>query len=321
MFGKYEKEVNTLVNIMKRAIPMTIGIQKRLDFEEVRTKKDGTYVSIADYAIQSIIMDGIFNNLPGDDCLGEEDCGKLNPYFLSMVKKVLPDDFDPVKACHKAIFKWGPDNHRVWVIDPIDGTAGFVSNGAYAIATALLIDMKVACSITAWPLHDPQYTGLPFEGPAIFIATDEGLAVAMDMEGNTYDMTKPTCHESGLLTNGLGRVLAVIKETFRIDNIISMVSMVKGFILASGKASVYARIHKMQEHVWDVAPFELFVRNCGGYVTDGLGHQLVYLPNGMIKDTEYGILSTIGRQEFHDKVLATMREGMKNILQIDYWED
>lgn len=321
MWGKYEKEVTALIEIMHHAIPLTLGIQKNLDLEEVRLKKDGTYVSIADYATQAVIMDGIQRMLPGDDCFGEEDPNRCSPNFLSMVKKVLPPEIDPSVVCSRAILTFGPENHRVWVIDPIDGTAGFVQNGAFAIATALMIDLKVACSVTAWPLHDPKYTGIELEGPVIFIATDEGVATAMDLKGNTVDMRTPRFHEPGMLTNGLGRVQACIKERFQIENVISLISMVKGFILAAGKASVYARIHKCQEHVWDVAPFELFVRNCGGKVTDGLGHQLVYLPNGKIKDTEYGILATIGRTEFHDHVLATMRDGLKNILQIDYFEN
>lgn len=135
MFGAYTKEVNALVEIMKTAIPLTLSIQKNLELDEVKMKQDGTYVSIADYATQAIIMDGINRLLPGDDVFGEENLNVCNPYFLEMVKKLLPNNLDPVKACERAITTFGPNNHRVWVIDPIDGTAGFVVNQSYAIAS------------------------------------------------------------------------------------------------------------------------------------------------------------------------------------------
>lgn len=317
MFGAYTKEVNTLVQIMKTAIPLTLAIQKDLEMDEIKKKQDGSFVSIADYATQAIIMDGINRMLPGDDVYGEENMNKCNEQFLTMVKRLLPNNLDPVKACEKAIQKFGPENHRVWVIDPIDGTAGFVVNDSYAIASALLVDLHVVCSITAWPLHDPKFTGIPINGPVIFIAVENAGAWAMDMQGNTIDMTRPTEIKKGLLTNGLGRVQNVLKTTFDVDKIVSMPSMTKGFILASGECNIYARIHKALEYVWDVAPFELFVRLCGGIVTDGTGKPLEYTTDGKVKDSDKGILCTMGGEEFHYQVLSAMQDGMKRILNIN----
>lgn len=138
----------------------------------------------------------------------------------------------------------------------------------------------------------------------------------MDLNGNIIEVGPPKDLKEGLLTNGLGRVQAHLVKTFDVKNIINMTSMTKGFILAGGQAKIYMRIHKALEYVWDIAPFELFVRNCGGTVTDGTGKPLEYTEDGYVKDSDKGILCTMGGIDFHDQVLNAMQDGMYRILNI-----
>ena len=314
MFGPWEKEVSAIVEVMKDVIPLTIDAQIKLKDSEFKSKNDGTVVSICDFAAQAIIMKGINEKLPGDSVLGEEDMKAVSPEFLEKVKLLLPPDLDPVAACSKAIRHIGPDDHRTWVIDPIDGTEGFVNHSAYAIATCLLVDLKPQVSITAWPLHDKKYTGIELEGPLIFIAYEGGKSYVMDLKGTIKEMPVITSGKPCNLVNHGGRVQQYIKDQLGITDSISLVSMVKGFILASGYANIYIRIHRKPENSWDIAPFEIFVRNCGAIITTGQGKPLEYTPDGLVKDSEYGIVATVGGKEFHEKVLKIYQEGMIKVL-------
>jgi fructose-1,6-bisphosphatase/inositol monophosphatase family enzyme len=46
---------------------------------------------------------------------------------------------DPLLACKCAVRAALPDDHRVWVVDLIDGTYGFVNNDNYTVTLALLV--------------------------------------------------------------------------------------------------------------------------------------------------------------------------------------
>ena len=313
MFGPWEKEVNALVEIMKEVIPLTLHAQEKLESKQFKSKNDGTIVSICDFAAQAVIMKRIQEKLPGDDVLGEEDMKNASPAFLEQVKHLLPPDLDPIEACSRAIRYINPENHRTWVIDPIDGTEGFVKHSSYAIATCLLVDLKPQVSITAWPLHDKKYTGIELEGPVLFIAYEGGKSYAMDLNGNIKEMPKVTSGTPCRLTNNSGRVQNYIAKALNVPNEISLVSMVKGFILATGHANIYCRIHYKTENSWDVAPFEIFIRNCGAIITTGTGEPLEYLPNGSIKGSETGIIASVGGPEFHQTLLKTYQEAVKSI--------
>ena len=313
MFGPWEKEVSVIVEIMKEVIPLTLHAQEKLNSSEIKSKNDGTVVSICDFATQAVIMDRLNKELPNDSVLGEEDMKQISEDFLNKVKLLLPPDLDSIEACSRAIRHIGPENHRTWVIDPIDGTEGFVNQSSYAIATCLLVDLKPQVSITAWPLHDKKYTGIELEGPLIFIAYEGGKSYVMDLKGTIKEMPVITSGKPCNLVNHGGRVQQYIKDQFGITESISLVSMVKGFILAAGYANIYVRIHRKPENSWDIAPFEIFVRNCGAIITTGEGEPLEYTPDGLVKNSQYGIVATVGGKEFHEKVLKVFKEGMLHV--------
>lgn len=128
--GKWNKEIDALVKIMKQVIPMVLNTQININQAEIKHKTDGSVVSIYDFAIQAIIMHYINKLLPCDDVLGEEEMNKVSDDFLNEVIKILPSNIDPIEACSRSIRQIGPENRRTWVIDPIDGTEGFVQHGA-----------------------------------------------------------------------------------------------------------------------------------------------------------------------------------------------
>lgn len=148
------------------------------------------------------------------------------------------------------------------------------------------------------------------EGPLIFIAIEGDKSYVMDLNNNIKIMPFIKIPEKVHLTNNIiGYRQKYIKKRLGIKKTICLVSMVKGFVLASGKANVYIRMHNEPENVWDIAPFEIFLKNCGGKMTLGDGNEIEYLPNGKVKSNgDNSIICSIGGDEWHNKVLKIYKE-------------
>lgn len=317
-FGTWSNEVNAAIEILKPAIDVSLVGQEKLKKSEVELKGDGTVVSIVDFACQSLIMSGIKQHFPSDSVLGEEEIGKLDDDFLKHVKSLLPNDFDPVAACAPAVTTISDKDERCWVIDPIDGTYGFVNGGNYAIAMALLVNRHVVCSAVAWPRHEANATGLTqLEGPAIFVSSEGFGAYALDLKGHWVKLSKPVNPINRMIytKQKVGNIIQMteyIKSQLEIKDDITMVSMTKGFVIASGGATVYIRVPwgNSEEHIWDIAPFELLIREAGGFATTGDGKPLAYRSNARVEGTKLGCIFTNRDKAFHDKVIAVYQEAL-----------
>lgn len=280
-------------------------------------------------------MDGIHTHFPGDNILGEEDVSHEEPFFIQSVRTLLPENLDPVLTCKDSITSISDNMYRVWVIDPIDGTYGFIKNQNYAVAMALLIDLKVVASIVAWPRHSPEFTGLPVQGPLIFVAALNHGAYAVDINYKKGVSLEDSNTESFITKNGyryfplkkkshpINRLIhseqsksqelqltKYMLNQLHIDDEMAMVSMTKGFTIACGTNKVYLRLRgRDDEHVWDIAPFEMLLRECGCYATTPDGKGLVYNKEGRVENTKNGILFTCGDEAFHQEVLHVYNEG------------
>ena len=316
MFGPYSREVAEAVEILKRTINVSLNSQDKLQGSEIKSKEDGTVVSITDFACQAIVMDGLQKAFPDDKVLGEETMTSISDEFLSSVKLLLPEGLDPVEACKDAVTEIKDEYKRLWVIDPIDGTYGFVQKGNYATAMALLIDKQTKVSAVAWPRHNPKYTGIPVDGPLIFVAAIGYGAYAVDLDGKFYPVKKAEHPENtitySVMTKGTELThQTYVKEKLGLANVIEMVSMTKGFVLGCGKAQVYMRLRcQNDEHVWDIAPFELFVREAGGFASTIDGKPLVYTQSGVTFNSKSGLFFTNVDEAFHQRVLDLYKESL-----------
>lgn len=317
-FGKWATEINAAIEILKPAIGISLEGQEKLNKSEIETKKDGTVVSIVDFACQSMVMHGLKKHFPNDSVLGEEEIQNIDDEFLRHVKSLLPADVDPVKACSVAVHSISDKDERCWVIDPIDGTYGFVTGGNYAIAMALLVNRHVVCSAVAWPRHEVEATGLTqLEGPAIFVASEGFGAYALDLKGHWVKLTKQENPRARLIytkqkVGNITQLYQYVKDHLDIHEELTMVSMTKGFVIGSGGACAYIRVPwgANEEHVWDIAPFELLVREAGGFATTGTGAAISYRSNARVAGSQDGLIFTNKDQAFHDKVLAVYHEAL-----------
>lgn len=290
-------------------------------------KSDKSPVTVADFGAQAVVCKIIAEQFPDDAIVGEEGSAALreekNEEHLKNVLRFVQDESGP---CHvDSILTWidkgaGEAKGRYWVLDPIDGTKGFLRNDQYAVALALIENGQVQWGFLACPaLPNAQSEGSSSEG-SIFVA-QRGAGVKMfSLDGDDLGTIKVSTQievvkarlaesvESAHTNQGLA---AQLRERLNIDALpVRMDSQAKYAAVARGDAEIYlrspnTRTPDYRENIWDHAAGYLVVEEAGGRVTDVRGNPLDW-SQGKRLENNLGVLATNG--VLHDEVVGTLAE-------------
>ncbi|XBW34819.1 hypothetical protein QEN19_000385 [Hanseniaspora menglaensis] len=142
-----ERELTEAIKIVKVACKLTSKIQKELTSNEILTKTDASPVTISDLAAQYLVLNHLHSHFPEDAFIAEEDTKEETIEFLedvlSLVNKYTEQAAD-IKHLSEIINLGNSKgsvngvNKRHWVLDPIDGTKGFIRGDQFAICLSLL---------------------------------------------------------------------------------------------------------------------------------------------------------------------------------------
>lgn len=148
--GKYQLELNAAVVATHHVSFITRSLQKHFVFNDSAVSKvDNSPVTVADFTAQAIIIDRLSKLFPDDVFIAEEDSQQLEEdslitnKILDAIKAGINEDWNKEKlftVINKGKYSGSSIGKRVWVLDPIDGTKGFVRGEHYCIALALMID-------------------------------------------------------------------------------------------------------------------------------------------------------------------------------------
>lgn len=283
-------------------------------------KQDRSPVTIADFGAQALVSRIIGAAFPDDTFVAEEDSALLreaaNAAQLAAVRRFVEAEIGV--ADEATILDWidqgtGEPGDRFWVLDPIDGTKGFLRQDQYAIALALIENGQVTRGFLACP-------ALPHDGGtgAIFVAERGGGAEWCSLDGGDFravqvrDTQEPRLArlaesvESGHTNRGISaqmqEALGITSEPVRMD------SQAKYAAVAWGQADIYlrapnARTPDYRECIWDHAAGWLIVEEAGGTVTDVYGESLDWT-QGRRLENNMGVIATNGW--LHQQVLDAL---------------
>jgi 3'(2'), 5'-bisphosphate nucleotidase len=175
------KELQTAISIVQRSAFLIRSLQKKLlsqaDFSG-ETKDDKTPVTVADLSVQALIIDTLSMAFPNDRFIAEEDSGlvrtnaDIRNTVLSILRSATGDAWSADRL-YAALDKGSRDclkttnvEQRVWVLDPIDGTKGFLRGEHCCTGLGLLIDGKTVLSVLGCPNLNLQRL-LEREGSAV----------------------------------------------------------------------------------------------------------------------------------------------------------
>merc|ERR1712230_17968 len=167
--ASYSKELEVAQLAVQRATLLT----KKVFHEKAKgtiSKDDASPVTIGDFGAQALIIHAIKKNFPDDQVVGEEEAStvrddqKLRDQIWGLVdgaklndseaEKVLGGPIESLDAMLDAIDAGnsaGGNKGRIWALDPIDGTKGFLRGGQYAVCLALMVDGDVKVGVLGCP--------------------------------------------------------------------------------------------------------------------------------------------------------------------------
>lgn len=301
-------------------------VQQRLVAGSALQKGDKSPVTVADFAAQAIVSHMLAEVAPGIPMVGEEDAAALRDAdnadladkVVACVQAVLPSlSRDAVLAAiDRGTFEGGGDG-RYWVLDPIDGTKGFLRMDQYAVALGLIDKGEVVLGVLGCPNmaaseDEGAETGCIFVGVKGQGAFQRGVDNAVEVQVFVDPVAKAAdarfcesvekAHTSQSHSAQVAELLGISAPPFRID------SQCKYAAVARGDAAVYLRLPTRPgyvEKVWDHAAGVAVVTEAGGTVTDVDGKPLDFsLGRGLTQNK--GVIVTNGR--FHDEVVAAVKQ-------------
>ena len=349
----YQKEVHIAQLAVQRATILTQRVFHGTKGTE--SKDDKSPVTIGDYGAQALIIRAIKHNFPNDEIVGEEEASTLrqNPNLTTqiwdLVKAARLDDAaaeqelgGPLESPEQMLqaidagSSAGGSRGRIWALDPIDGTKGFLRGGQYAVCLALIEDGDVKVGVLACPnlpvddsaplSADVGEKGSDGEGRGVLFAAvfrtgaisrplgrgalrssqPIGMQDVPDITQATFCESVEAGHSSHGDQAAIAKKLGITKESVRMD------SQAKYGSIARGAGDLYLRLPvraDYEEKIWDHAAGDLIVREAGGKVTDAEGKPLNFGRGRTLKDNK-GVVAA--PKTVHHQVLDAVKSVLSS---------
>ncbi|XP_060970866.1 putative PAP-specific phosphatase, mitochondrial isoform X1 [Cannabis sativa] len=167
--AKYHRELEAAVGVVERACRLCLDVKSSLFSSDGRVveKNDQTPVTIADFGVQALVSLELGNLFPSIPLVAEEDSTFIRSNNLEdlVVNAVTGNSSFTESTCTEAdvlqaidrggkdAFTFGTKPATYWVLDPIDGTRGFLkgSEALYVVGLALVVDGEIALGVMGCP--------------------------------------------------------------------------------------------------------------------------------------------------------------------------
>lgn len=167
--AKYHKELEAAIDVVHTACSLCVQVKSSLFSTDgkVLEKNDQTPVTVADFGVQALISLELSKLFPSIPLVAEEDSAFLRSRNLvgtvldavsaeaSSTWKTMTQD-DVLKAIDrggKDAFVFGSKPATYWVLDPIDGTCGFLKDNKalYVVGLALMVEGEIVIGVMGCP--------------------------------------------------------------------------------------------------------------------------------------------------------------------------
>jgi 3'(2'), 5'-bisphosphate nucleotidase len=289
----------------------------------VHSEKPGREpVTIADYGSQAILCRAISKAFPDDAIVAEEQSDQFlngvaapqREQVVNLVSQILGEAVSEADLVKWLDYGRDRQNVRTWVIDPIDGTKGFLALRRYTIAVGMLENGQPVGSVMGCP-------GYPIDGKEgrIFYVSD-GVAYMQGMDGgeaqriHVSERNVPSIRvaESVEAAHADHAFMARVYEIAGITDPAkeNVDGQDKYGMVACGDADLYLRVSPDKNYahkVWDHAAGVALVQAAGGKATDLDGSALDFSLGQTLEKNKYIIVSN---GKIHDAILQALREAL-----------
>jgi len=222
----------------------------------VRWKDPTEPVTEADRAANVFLVKQLAQLFPGDGVLAEES----------------KDDLSRLRR------------RRVWIVDPLDGTAEFIAhNGEFVVMIGLVLDGEPVVGVVYQPINDVLYGAARGKGAFVEeFGERTALHVSNESDLRKFRLVVSRSHRPVLLD--------AIIATMRLQRERSVGSVgLKVGLIARRQADFYVHPNPGTKE-WDTCAPDVILREAGGLMTDCWGRALHYNQPDIIR--RFGVLAS-----------------------------
>jgi len=367
--ASYTRELRLALRAVHAASLLTKSVLRSLsNCVSAETKADDSPVTIADFAAQALLIAALHAEFPHDAFIGEESADVLrsNDQLADRVWQLVQraqeaaaaaasatsdvqqnvrygeEEQDAARALHFPVSKEDMVNlidrggkgqvtgsGRVWVMDPVDGTATFMQGQQYAVCLCLLIDGVqvvgvIGCPNLAFDVQAPleqtrmHEDSVDTQGYGVVVSAVKGHGTYVrSMEARrlgeprrvdlTTLPTKPL-NELDFVESTIGKTSLSQAEHKAVAELLGAkwpgtvvwAQQIKHVALTLGATDVMVRIPKTADrftYIWDHAGGHILYQEAGGIISDFHGEQIDFGQGRKIKgERNYGMIAAMPAQ-------------------------
>jgi 3'(2'), 5'-bisphosphate nucleotidase len=325
VFGTYRKEAEFTLRAVRAAARLCRRIQSEMITPSL-TKLDRSPVTVADFASQAVVASMLARAFPDDSLVAEEDSRSLR----------LPDQVQTLEAVTTYVASLHPDatadtvcswidrgtglpEGRFWVLDPVDGTKGFLRGDQYVVALSLVERGRVMLGALGCPnLNQDLEPEVGGPGSVVIAVRGQG-SWATALEGDTFNSIEVSRQADASQARLLRSFESGHTDSQKIDQLASVLdvqrppilmdSQAKYAVLAGGRGELLFRLlspskPEYAEWIWDQAAGSIIVEEAGGRVSDLRGRSLDFTRGCRLIDN-IGVLVSNG--QLHEAALRALQ--------------
>ena len=277
-------------------------------------------VTIADYGSQAILCRAVALHFPDDGMIAEESSAQflsgLQPHqrqrVVTLVSETLRESVTEAEVIGWMDYGRNRDTSRKWVIDPIDGTKGFLGQRRYTIAIGLLENHRPI----AGALGSPGYSSPSGLGRMTYALNGEAWQIDLAGREATRIQVSKRLPSDGYITAESfesdhadhAMISGIYEQAGVLQPIIErMDGQDKYAMIAAGEADVYLRLspkRDYKEKIWDHAAGVAVIEAAGGRVTDMYGNALDFSLGQQLDSNTFVVVSN---GQIHDALVQAIQ--------------
>ena len=267
----YDHELRIALELAREAGAAILDLYEGpLDIEQKASADDREPVTQADKLANEIIVARLLREFPDDGILAEES----------------------IDTSHRL------DKSRVWMIDPLDGTTGFIDgNGDFAVQIGLAENGECVLGVVYQPLTGVLYRAVRGGGTWIErpnVEPEQGR-VSDHREISTMRLAASRSHRSPRMDK--------VVEAFGLKEEIRRGSVgIKVGLIVEQQSDLYVHLSPRTKQ-WDTCAPQLILHEAGGRMTDLFGRPLRY--NHADVQNRNGVVASNGAS--HDRIVELLQ--------------
>ncbi|KAA8519853.1 hypothetical protein F0562_014057 [Nyssa sinensis] len=368
---EYSKELEVAVRAVQMACMLCQRVQESLvsnGNDQFQSKDDNSLVTIADWSVQATVSWVLSQSFGSKNvsivaekdvrALSKADAGELLEAVVKTVNECLAEAprfglkipvmafgttevLEAISGCNSTR---GPTG-RFWVLNPVDGTLGFVHGDPYAVVLALIEDGEPVLGVLGCPNYPMKKEWLSFQngyrriiskltqptpeswdkGCVIYARRGSGKAWMQPLLHREKKFVWPNTgrpiHVSSIDNPSLATFCEAVEKSNSSHSFTSGLahsvglrnqplhvnSMVKYAAIARGDAEIFMKFARAgnKEKIWDHAAGVVIIQEAGGVVTDAGGHPLDFSKGSYLEGLDRGIIACAG-VKLHDKIIRAI---------------